>query len=123
MNFGWLQNVFLKYEDWLESIEQCSGNFSRNIRSNLCVSWQTFEGLQITVHSIVEAVKCLLQHHVEYVLTERFCQYPLENYFCQRRAVGTRKDNPSIHDFRFNNNSVRNHKIFQPIAGNICGQW
>ena len=78
MNFGWLQNVFLKYEDWLESIEQCSGNFSRNIRSNLCVSWQTFEGLQITVHSIVEAVNFLLQHHVKYVLIERFANTHLK---------------------------------------------
>ena len=55
--FGWLQNVFLKYfEDWLTSIEQRPGNFSRNARSNMFISWQTFEGLKITVHSIIEAV-------------------------------------------------------------------
>ena len=62
--FDWLQNVFLKYfEDWLTSIEQHPGNFSRNARSNMFISWQTFEGLKITVHSIIEAVKFLLQHH------------------------------------------------------------
>ena len=33
------------------------------------ISWQTFEGLKVTVHSIIEAVKFLLQHHVKYVLT------------------------------------------------------
>ena len=49
--FGWLQNVFLKYfKDWLTSIEQLPGNFSRNARSNMCIFWQTFEGLKITVH-------------------------------------------------------------------------
>ena len=67
--FGWLQNVFLKYfEDWLTSIEQRPGNFSRNARSNMFISWQTFEGLKITVHSIIEAVMFLLQNNVKYVL-------------------------------------------------------
>ena len=84
------------------------------------ISWQTFEGLKITVHSIIEAVKFLLQHHVKYVLTERFCQDPPENYFGQQRAIGARKDNPSIRDFGFNDNSIRNQKIFRPIAGNVC---
>ena len=70
--FGWLQNVFLKYfEDWLaglltSTIEQRPGNFSRNARSNMFISWQTFEGLKIIVQSIIEAVKFLLQHHVKF---------------------------------------------------------
>ena len=86
--FGWLQNVFLKnFEDWLTSIEQRPGNFSRNARSNMFVSWQTFEGLKITVHSIIEAVKFLLQHHVKYVLAERFCQYPLETTLVSREQL------------------------------------
>ena len=98
--FCWLQNVFLKYfEDWLTSTEQRPGNFSRNACSNMFFSWQTFVGLKITVHSIIEAVKFLLQHHVKYVLAERFCQHPLENYFGQQRAIGARKDNPSVRDF------------------------
>ena len=50
------------------------------------------------------------------------CQDPLENYFGQQRAVGARKDNPSICDFGFNNHSIRNQKIFWPIAGNVFGQ-
>ena len=61
-----------------------------------------FEGLKITVQSTIEAVKFLLQHHVKYVLTERFCQDPLENYFGQQSAIGARKDNPSFRDFGFN---------------------
>ena len=56
-SFGWLQNFLLKYfEDWLTSIEQHHGNFSRNAHSNMFISWQTFEGLKITVHSIIKAV-------------------------------------------------------------------
>ena len=47
--FGWLQNFFLKYfEDWLASIQQRPGNFSRNAHSNMFISLQTFEGLKIT---------------------------------------------------------------------------
>ena len=76
------------------------------------ISWQIFKGLKITVHSIIAAVKFLLQHHVKYVLTESFCQDPLKNYFGQQRAIGARKNNPSIRDFGFNDNSIRNQKIF-----------
>ena len=64
----------------------------------------------------------LLQNNVKYVLTERFCQDPLENYFGQQRAIGARKDNPSIRDFGFNDNSIRNQKIFGPTARNVCRQ-
>ena len=110
--FDWLQNVFLKYfEDWLTSIKQHPGNFSRNARSNMFISWQTFEGLKITVHSIIQAVKFYPQHHVKCVLTEMFCQDPLENYVGQHRAIGAREDNPIIRDFGFNDNSIRNQKI------------
>ena len=57
------------------------------------------------------------------VLTERFCQDPLENYFGQQREIGARKDNQSIRDFRFDDNSIGNQKILRPIAGNnVCGQ-
>ena len=33
----------------------------------------------------------------------------------------TRKDNPAIRDFRYNANSVRNQKVFRPMAGNVRG--
>ena len=60
--FGWLQNVFLKYFERLVNIyiEQHPGNFSRNARSNMYISWQTFQSLKTTVQSIIEAVKFLL---------------------------------------------------------------
>ena len=93
--FGWLPNVFLKYfEDWLAFIEQRPGNVLAIVifaHSNIFISWQTFEGLKITVHSIREAVRFFLQYHVKYVLTERFCQDPFENYFGQHRAKDARK--------------------------------
>lgn len=82
------------------------------------ISWQTYEGIKITVNSAIELIQFLLQNNVSYVLTERFCQDPLENYFRRQRSMGARKDNPTIHDFGFNDNTIRNQKVFRPI---ICG--
>ena len=85
------------------------------------LSWQTYEGLKITVHSIIELVKFLLNHQVEYVLTECFCQDPLENYFGRQRSMGARRDNPTLRDFGYNDNTIRNQRVFRPIAGNVGG--
>ena len=85
----------------------------------MLISLQTYEGFKITVNSIIEAVQFLLQHEVSYVLTERFCQDPLENYFGHQRSLGARKDNPSLRDFGFNDNAIRNQNVFQPIVGNV----
>jgi hypothetical protein len=52
------------------------------------------------------------------VLTERFCQDPLENYFGRQRSLGRRKDNPSLRDFGYNDNTIRTSKLFRSIAGN-----
>ena len=56
-----------------------------------------------------------------YVLSERFCKVPLENWFRRQRCFGWRKDNPSMVNFGYNNNAVRNQKHFKPIAnGNVA---
>ena len=80
------------------------------------LSSQTYVGVKITVHSVIELVKFLIIHKVSYVLTERFCQDPLENYFGKQRSSGARKDNPSLYDFGYNDNTIRNQKVFKPIA-------
>ena len=74
--------MFLKYfEDWLTSIVQRDGNFSKKEKNKMSISQQTYEGLKISINSIIEGIQFLLPHQVRYVLTERFCQDPLENYF------------------------------------------
>ena len=57
------------------------------------ISQQTYEGLQITAHSTVEIVKFLLSKGLNSVLTERFQQDPLEEYFGNQRQRGRRADN------------------------------
>ena len=76
---SWLVNDFLGYfKDWLQSIENRPGDFDKAAKAKMFISWQTYEGLKVTVHSIVGCVKFLLQNNIcSYVLTETFCQDPL----------------------------------------------
>ena len=68
---------------------------------------QTLEGLEITVYSAIELLKFLIVHKDSYVLTERFCQDPLENYFGKKRSSGAYKNNPALYDFGYNDNTIR----------------
>ena len=45
------------------------------------ISWQTFEGFKITTNVIAEVTKFLLSEGVLFVLTERFCQDEIKEYF------------------------------------------
>ena len=67
--FTWLTGKFLKYfTDWKISIAARPGEFTDNARANMFISWQTYEGIQITVHSSIELIKYLLIQGVQYVL-------------------------------------------------------
>ena len=49
--FSWLRNVFLKsFQDWLNSVQQCQGNFTKDAGQKMFISWQTYEGLKINVN-------------------------------------------------------------------------
>ena len=37
----------------------------------------------------------------------------LENYNGRQRALGRSKDNPTLKDFGYNDNTIRNSKVFQ----------
>ena len=92
--FSWL-NEFLDYFAlWKESIEERPGNYTRNAKSNMFISWQSYKGLQITVDAFKECCRYLLQNNFHYVLSERFCQDDFENYFGRQRAIGRRHGNP-----------------------------
>ena len=121
-SFSWLRNVFLTtFQDWLNYVQQRQGNFTKDVGQKIFTSWLTYEGLKISINSVIEAIQFLLWHQVKFVLTERFCQNPLENWFDKQRSLGSRKDNPSMADFEYNNNTIRNQKKFKPIAnGNVA---
>ena len=70
---------------------------------------------------MIEATQFLLWHQVKYVLTEQFCQDPLNNWFGRQGSLGSKKNNQSMVDFGYNNNAIRNQKYFKPIAkGNVA---
>jgi hypothetical protein len=50
------------------------------------LSVQTFAGLKMTVNSVVARTRFLLSEGFELVLTERFCQDDVEEYFGYQRA-------------------------------------
>ena len=120
--FSWLCNVFFKsFQDWLNSVQQYQGNSTKDTGQKLFISWQTCKGLKIRVNQMIEATQFLLWHQVKYVLTECFCQYPLENWFGRQRSLESRKDNPSMVAFGYNNDAIKNQKHFKPIAnGNVA---
>ena len=102
---GWLRDVFLKYlEDWKKSTLERHGQNSADDRGKMFLSSQTHEGLQVTVQSHIEAIQFLLQQGFQYVLSERFMQDVLEDYFGHQRAKGGRADNPSSRAYEFGYN-------------------
>ena len=117
--FTWLDNFLLYFKLWKESIDQREGSFDESSKSKMFISTQIYEDLQITVHSFKEVVKFLLENGVQFVFSERFCQDDLENYFGRQRAIGRRKDNPSIRDFGYNDNTIKSQFSVRPINGNV----
>ena len=83
------------------------------------ISWQSYEGLQVTVHSFKEVCKFLLQQGISYILSERFCQDDLENYFGRQLAIGHRRDNPTVRDAGYNDNTIKSQYSVRPIAVNV----
>lgn len=121
--FTWLMSDFLAFlRNWKESVARRQGNYSQNARNRMFLSWQTYEGLQITTHSVVKATKFLLNEGVQYVLTERFCQDPLEEYFGNQRKLGRRNDNPDLKQFGYNNNTIRVQRAVSCQSGNTHGR-
>ena len=106
--FNWLENSFLKFfEKWKQSIELRPGNFTRNAKYRMPISYQTYEGLQIIVSSTIEATKYLLQHYCSYVLTEKFNQDSLEEHLGNIGSVSRQNDNLSLYQLGYSENVVR----------------
>ena len=87
--FQWLLDVFLQYlEMWKKSTLERDGKYSIDARGKMFLSLQTYEGLVISVHSHVKAIKFLLTNGFEYILSERLMQDVSEDYFGHQRAKG-----------------------------------
>ena len=108
VRFAWLDELLNYFKLWKNSIEERNDtNYSDNAKSTMFIPRQSYEGLQITVFSFKEVCKFLLQQGIPYILSERFCQDDLENYFGKQRAIGRRYDNSTVRDFGYNDNTTK----------------
>jgi len=117
--FDWLENKFLKYfQDWLKWINTAHPGMKPEIKGRMFISWQTYEGLQISTMSLIHCTKYLLKNGIKYVLTNKFNQDDLENYFGWQRSIGRRKDNPSHQQVRINDNIIKSSLHVAPNGTN-----
>ena len=69
--------------------------------------------------SAVEVTRFLLQEG--FVLTERFCQDPVEEYFGGQRKLRRRSDNPDMKTFGYNSNTLMQRTV-SCQSGNTRGR-
>ena len=68
-------------------------------------------------------IQFLLAEGLKCVLTERFCQDNLEEYFGFQRGQVRRSDNPSAADFSYNDLRISVLRDIAPAAeGNVSGR-
>ena len=142
IHIQWLKHDFLGYLDsWEAEVQQRDATPSE--KNQMCLSRETLEGLRITglipctipvlnyhyawymyihtVNSMVELIPFLLNvKGVRYVLTEKFCQDPLESFFGKQRMKGGSNDNPNVATFLKNTSSLRiqGSVAMKPLRGN-----
>ena len=85
------------------------------------LSQQTYEDFKISVPSHVEAIKFLLENGFEYVLSERFMQDVLEDYFGHQWVKGHRYDNPTDYEFAYNDLTIGIQRDIPPVVRGIVG--
>ena len=108
--FVWLVDTFLQYFiDWKEGVNNREG-FTADQKVRMFISVQTYEGLQMSVNSLVDCTKFLLENGVPYVLTERFMQDCLEEYFGHQRQHGRRSDKPDAVEFGYNDRILQTQR-------------
>lgn len=105
--FQFLDDFLAFLSDWKESVRTRPGNFDGNHRAKMFLSHQTYKGLVMTIRSFKEATQYLLDNGVQFVLSNRFCQDPLEAHFGRHRSLVPRSQNPNIHCFGFQENKLR----------------
>ena len=117
----YLNEEFLKYfEEWDRVVITRQGNFKKSERNTMNVSYQTLEGLNITVKSVTECIKFCLDRGMPFVLTDKFNQDAIEQHFGIHRASCGSNTNPTLNQF---NCSLQKQRIvgsqaLAPMRGN-----
>ena len=106
---------------WKAGIQEREGNFCKVDQAKMFISWQTMEGIQINIASLPECVRFLLAEGFDYVLSEKFCQDPVEEYFGGQMGMGRRSENPDMYMFGYNNHALHIQKTIS-VTGNTRGR-
>ena len=117
----YLTKEFLPYfTEWQRTVDLRAGNFTKSERSEMILSYQTIEGLKITVLSVVECIKYCLNNGMPFVLTEKFNQDAIEQHFGCHRASSGSNSNPSLHQFNSSMQKLRiiGSQAMAPLRGN-----
>ena len=125
--YEWLQNVSIQYlEKWKVSIDSREG-FTNSEKNRMFLAQPTYEGLKITAYSTIEATRYLLNDGMLWVITSRFNQDCAEEDFGWQRSLGGRNDNPTIHQFGYQANTLRMQRSVVVPTGRlhcVCnGLW
>ncbi|XP_070575429.1 uncharacterized protein [Ptychodera flava] len=120
--FSWLRNDFLGFLDEWETECLTRPNLPMSEKRKMCLSRETLEGYRITVHSFVDLAKELLAlDGVVFLLSEKFTQDPLEEYFSRQRGCLGRHENPTATEFGRNAAALHvagAHKLLTSSRGN-----
>ncbi|KAJ8048790.1 hypothetical protein HOLleu_01252 [Holothuria leucospilota] len=121
----WLKDGFLKFlKDRASEGEQIP-DLSKTERGRLCLSKATLTGCHITVHSFIEICQKLLKiEGVEYILSDKFNQDPIEEFFGKQRSAGGHHDIPSLEQFghHFMRNVFAGNRAASSKRGNVRPQ-
>ena len=98
-------NFFIICLNGKKSIKVRPGNFDENMQARMFLSHQTFEGMKISIYSMIALTKFLLGAGLKFVSTNHFCQDPVEQYLGKQRGIG-RSDNPTMFTFGYNDNKI-----------------
>lgn len=97
--------------------------YCKDDRGKIFISIQTYKGLKISIYAYIEAIQLSLGEGFEYVLSERFMQDVLEDYFGHQRAKGGCSDNPTAEQFGYNNLTIAAQRDVAPVMrGDVEGR-
>ena len=118
-HFEWLQNSSLSYfAKWYKTTQERPANISKDDQAKMFISQQTYRGLRITVHALLQVTKFPISERLEFVLSERFCQDLLEEYFWHQGARGHYGDNPTVQSFGYDYLTI----AAPVVRGNVLGR-
>jgi hypothetical protein len=106
--FTWLKDTFLNYLTSWEQEVNANDNSTLVQREKMLLSKETRNGLKMTTLAFTElAPRLLAVPGVQFLLSERFSQDSLENFFGQQRSRGSYSDNPTVDQYLSNVNTLR----------------